>query len=74
MMIDDGEHRIGDGECLLWDDTYPHEVMNNAGEPRVALLLDVWRPHMPLDMEILSRLIVGAVRLGMRYRGVSYTG
>ncbi len=74
MMIDDREHRIGDGEGLLWDDTYPHEVMNNAGEPRVALLLDVWRPQMPLDLEILSRLIVGAVRLGMRYRGVSYTG
>lgn len=74
MMIDDREHRIGDGECLLWDDTYPHEVLNNADEPRIALLLDVWRPHMPLDLEILSRLIVGTVQLGMRYRGVSYTG
>ena len=28
---------------------------------------------MPVDMEILSRLIVGAVQIGMRYRGVSYT-
>ena len=73
MMIDGGEHRIGDGDCLLWDDTYPHEVMNNADAPRIALLLDVWRPHMPLDLEILSRLIVGTVQLGMRYRGVSYT-
>ena len=71
MMIDDNEYRITDGECLLWDDTFPHEVMNNADEPRIALLLDVWRPHMPVDMEILSRVIVGAVQLGMRYRGVS---
>ncbi len=74
MMIDDHEYRISDGETLLWDDTFPHEVMNNADEPRIALLLDVWRPHMPVDMEILSRLIVGAVQIGMRYRGVSYTG
>jgi aspartate beta-hydroxylase len=74
MMIDDREHRITDGECMLWDDTYPHEVMNNADEARIALLLDVWRPGMPLDMEILSRLIVGAVQIGMRYRGVSYSG
>lgn len=74
MMIDDDEYRIADGECLLWDDTFPHEVMNNADEPRIALLLDVWRPNMPTDMEILSRLIVGAVQIGMRYRGVSYTG
>ena len=73
MMIDDREYRIADGECLLWDDTFPHEVMNNSDEARIALLLDVWRPRMPIDMEILSRVIVGAVQLGMRYRGVSYT-
>jgi aspartate beta-hydroxylase len=72
MMIDDREYRITDGECLLWDDTFPHEVMNNADEPRIALLLDVWRPRMPVDMEILSQVIVGAVQLGMRYRGVTY--
>jgi aspartate beta-hydroxylase len=74
MMIDDQEYRISDGECLLWDDTFPHEVMNNSDEPRIALLLDVWRPNMPVDMEILSRIIVSAVQVGMRYRGVSYTG
>src|ERR1700730_7541603 len=74
MMIDDREYRITDGECLLWDDTFPHEVMNNADAPRIALLLDVWRPRMPVDMEILSRVIVGAVQLGMRHRGGGYNG
>lgn len=74
MLIDDEENSIGDGEMLLWDDTFPHEVINEADEPRVALLLDVWRPRMPVDMEVLSRIIVGAVKIGMRYRGVSYTG
>ncbi|MEP0322820.1 aspartyl/asparaginyl beta-hydroxylase domain-containing protein [Bauldia litoralis] len=74
MMIDDQEYRIADGDILLWDDTFPHEVMNNADEPRIALLLDVWRPRMPVDMEVLSRIIVSAVQIGMRYRGVSYTG
>jgi aspartate beta-hydroxylase len=29
---------------------------------------------MPVDMEILSRVIVGVVQVGMKYRGVSYTG
>ncbi|WP_315919697.1 aspartyl/asparaginyl beta-hydroxylase domain-containing protein [Mesorhizobium sp. SP-1A] len=74
MMIDGHEHRISDGQGMLWDDTYPHEVLNDADETRVALLLDVWRPHMPVDLEILSRLIVDAVQIGMRYRGVSYSG
>jgi aspartate beta-hydroxylase len=59
---------------MLWDDTYPHEVMNNADQARVALLLDVWRPRMPLDMEILSRLIVRGVQVGMHCRGVSFAG
>lgn len=73
MTINGEDHRISDGECLLWDDTYPHEVINLSDKPRVALLLDVWRPHMPPDMEVLSRAIVGFVQLGMRYRGVSYS-
>jgi hypothetical protein len=29
---------------------------------------------MPMDMELLSRLVVGAVRLGMKWNGVSYEG
>ncbi|MCA0012183.1 aspartyl/asparaginyl beta-hydroxylase domain-containing protein [Mesorhizobium sp. B292B1B] len=73
MMINHQERRIADGECLLWDDTFPHEVTNNADKPRVALLLDIWRPRMPPDMEILSRLIVHGVQAGMRRRGVSFS-
>ncbi|AZO01947.1 MULTISPECIES: aspartyl/asparaginyl beta-hydroxylase domain-containing protein [unclassified Mesorhizobium] len=74
MMINHEERRIADGECMLWDDTFEHEVMNNSDQPRVALLLDVWRPQMPLDMEILSRVIVRGVQVGMRCRGVSFGG
>ncbi|MFT3986716.1 aspartyl/asparaginyl beta-hydroxylase domain-containing protein [Aestuariivirga sp.] len=74
MMINDREYRISDGETLLWDDTFPHEVINRSSQPRMALLLDVWRPNQPLDMAILSHAIIGAVRAGMRYRGVSFTG
>ena len=74
LEIDGKPYRLADGECLLWDDTFPHEVWNNSEEIRIALLLDVWRPEMPYDMELLSRLVVGAVRLGMRWNGVSYSG
>ena len=74
LKIGDREHRISNGECLLWDDTYPHEVWNNGDEVRIALLLDVWRPGMPIDMELFSRLLVAIVRIGMRYRGVPFGG
>jgi aspartate beta-hydroxylase len=74
LEINGKPYRLSDGDCLLWDDTFPHEVWNRSGEVRIALLLDVWRPEMPYDMELLSRLVVGVVKLGMRWNGVSYTG
>ena len=70
LTIDGVEHRIGDGECLLWDDTYPHEVLNRSDQVRAALLLDVKRPRMPLDMEIFSRMLIAAAGIGIRLRGV----
>jgi aspartate beta-hydroxylase len=74
LTIGDREHRIADGECLLWDDTYPHEVVNESDEIRIALLLDVWRAGMPADMVLFSKLVVAVVQAIMRYRGVSYGG
>jgi aspartate beta-hydroxylase len=74
LEIDGQPYRLGDGECLLWDDTYPHEVWNRSDEVRIALLLDVWRRDMPYDMELLSRAVVGMVKFGMRFNGVSYSG
>lgn len=69
MWIDGVEHRLGDGDYLVWDDTYTHEVHNRTDKVRTALLLDIWRAGMPADMTALSRLIVGMVRLGMQMRG-----
>jgi len=62
LWVDGVEHRLGDGDTLLWDDTYPHEVLNATGEVRIALLLDVWRQGMPADMALLSRLLVAGAR------------
>ena len=68
LVLDGVEHRIGDGEALLWDDTYPHAVRNNTDQLRVALLLDVRRRGMPLDMELMTRLIFGSVGTAVRLR------
>lgn len=58
LMLDSVEHRIGNGEFLLWDDTYPHEVWNQSDELRIALLMDIRRRDMPPDLKFLSNLIV----------------
>jgi aspartate beta-hydroxylase len=68
MRVDGVDHRIGEGDQLLWDDTYRHEVWNRAREVRVALLLDVRRRSMPRELRLLSRALIGGVGLAMRWR------
>jgi aspartate beta-hydroxylase len=70
LKIAGTEHRLTDGECLLWDDTFPHEVTNDSDEVRTVLLLDVWRRGMPFDMRLLSHLLIFIVRVMARLRGV----
>ncbi len=66
LRLDDVDHAIGDGEWLLWDDTFPHEVWNRSDRVRIALLLDVRRGGMPPDLALLSRLLIGAAGAGVR--------
>lgn len=70
LSLNDQEHRIGNGEHLLWDDTYPHEVWNHSDQPRTALLLDVRRRHMPVDLRLLSSALIASVGMVARWRGV----
>ena len=70
LKIAGTEHRLADGEYLLWDDTFPHEVTNDSDEVRTVLLLDVWRRGMPLDMRLFSHLLIFIVRVMARLRGV----
>ena len=69
LKVADREYRLRDGEFMLWDDTYPHEAWNESDRVRAVLLLDVWRPGMPADMELFSRMLISIVRAGMRIRG-----
>lgn len=62
LWIDHKPVLLDNGDCLLWDDTYPHELLNTTDQVRAVLLLDVWRPEMPPDMKALSSLIVGGMR------------
>jgi aspartate beta-hydroxylase len=66
LTIDGREYRIAEGEELLWDDTYLHEVRNDTGRVRIALLLDVRRRGMPVDLALLSRLIIAGAGAAVR--------
>jgi aspartate beta-hydroxylase len=71
LRIADRDYWLGDGEFLLWDDTFDHEVHNHGVSVRAALLLDVWRPAMPWDMRLLSHAILALARTGIRLRGAA---
>jgi aspartate beta-hydroxylase len=62
-------HFLEEGRGILWDDTYEHEAWNDSPAPRAVLLLDVFRPEMPLGLQLLSRGIVAGVGLGWRVTG-----
>ena len=68
LTVDQEPHRIGDGQALLWDDTFPHEVRNDTDQVRIALLLDVRRHGMPLDMELLTRMLIAGAAALVRHK------
>lgn len=70
LRVADTEHRLEEGEYLLWDDTFEHEAWNGSEEVRIVLSLDVWRPRMPLDMKVLSAGVVALVWAGVKIRGL----
>ncbi len=44
IRVDDQIYCWREGECVLFDDTYEHEVLNDTGEFRAVLFLDIDRP------------------------------
>ncbi len=45
-----------EGEAVLFDDSWPHEVKNNSNDFRAVLILDVLRP-MPLLPDLINRFV-----------------
>lgn len=74
LNIDGVPFRLGEGDSLLWDDTYPHEVWNRSDRLRIALLLDIWRRDMPTDIALLSHALMAAAKTLIRVKGLSYAG
>jgi ornithine lipid ester-linked acyl 2-hydroxylase len=61
LRVDDQICQWREGECLVFDDTYEHEVRNDTDQVRVVLFLDFDRP-MDRIGRIFNRLLIGAIR------------
>ena len=40
------------GQCLIFDDSFEHEVWHDGAEDRVVLICDLWHPDVDLDAMI----------------------
>jgi len=65
LKLNGQEYRLHEGEFMLWDDTFEHEVWNDSNDVRAVLLLDIRRRDLPLSLRALSACIVALVRLNV---------
>ena len=55
IRVKDKIYTWKEGESILFDDTWEHEVYNKSSEMRVVLLIDILRP-LPLFFHLLNKL------------------
>jgi beta-hydroxylase len=61
MTVNDQELRWREGEVLVFDDTYPHEVWNDTAETRIVLLVQFERP-LRQPGRMLAKAFLGGIR------------
>lgn len=47
-----------EGELMIFDDSIDHEAANQAGEERIILLFDIWRPELSQEEQSLIRTLL----------------
>jgi hypothetical protein len=75
LRVPGGAHlRVGDdvltwqeGHCLVFDDSFEHEVWHDGDQPRVVLLMDV--SHPGLDAGVRDRMLSGRESYDARVSG-----
>ena len=66
---DEPPRRWVEGEVLLFDDSFEHEVWNLTEQPRLVLIVDLWHPQLDSDEKRMSVMQTDDER--QVYRGVA---
>ena len=56
IKINNIKYIWNEGESIIFDDTYIHEVYNNTNEPRIVLFMDINRPVKSIFKNISIKL------------------
>jgi len=62
IRVKDQHYTWKEGESVLFDDSWNHEVYNEAKDRRVVLIVDVRRP-MPLPLAAVNRVVEAGMRM-----------
>lgn len=60
IRVGDDVHRWREGESVVFDDTYEHEVWNDTDQERVVLFVDFLRP-LPFPASTFNALVVNGI-------------
>jgi beta-hydroxylase len=62
MQLADSTIHWREGECIVWDDTYRHEVWHEGATPRIILLVQVKRPLRAPGKQVADLFLAGIRR------------
>jgi len=60
ILVNSQKHVWKEGEAVLLDDSWPHEVINHSSEHGVVLIVDVMR-RMPYMPSLVNRFVTGVI-------------
>ncbi len=60
IIVNNEPYQWKNGEAVMFDDFWPHEVINHSSAPRVVLIIDVLRP-MPFLPDMINRFITNVI-------------
>ena len=61
IQVGDEQRHWETGHCMVFDDTYKHEVWNDTDGTRVVLFLDIIRP-LRFPGSLINRIVLGLIR------------
>ena len=53
IRVHDEWHTWPEGQAIIFDDSWEHEVLNEGQHERTVLILDIWHPELPEDKRIV---------------------
>lgn len=69
IVVNNQPYTWKEGEAVLFDDSWPHEVINNSHDYRAVLILDVLRP-MPFLPKTINHVVTNVIAKYMYGRPV----